>query len=175
MMLGQYDFASAAATTDTPEPDSNTPNSNTTESNTNRARAKTRNTLIRPALDAIAVFTILCVLCLSIGAAPSSAGPNVPRTSTVQAAAAPLAMKALGDANARPVVEIATTSSPENPDAVYLRTSAQAAWTLLMIGLSITAALNMALLRHLRQAYAQPRSHPRWKDPSRPDHTNFSA
>ena len=150
-MLGQNDFdRTIAAGTD------NSANSDQNSQSTT-IRTKTRNTLIRPALDAIGVFAILCILCLSIGTAPSSASPNAPRTSTFQSTAAPMTMKAVGEADVQPVVEIATTSSPANPDAVYRRTSAQAAWTLLMIGLSITAALNLALLRHLRGAYAQPR------------------
>jgi cell division septation protein DedD len=112
---------------------------------------------IRPILDATGTFAILCLISLSIGAAPSSASPNVSSTVTYQATQSSIATKALGDAETRPVVEIATTSSPANADAVYHRTSVQAAWALLLLGLSIAAALNMALLRHLRQAYATPK------------------
>ena len=90
-----------------------------------------------------------------------------------------MTMKAVGEADVQPVVEIATTSSPANPDAVYRRTSAQAAWTLLMIGLSITAALNFALLRHLQGFMPNPGpgiwAQPRCRDQSPPDHTNLSA
>jgi hypothetical protein len=120
-------------------------------------RAKARRALFRPILDAAGTFALLCLICLSMGAGPTAASPNVPSVTTYQAALSPGAMKAIGESDVRPVVEIATTSSPSNADAVYHRTSAQAAWALLMIGFSIVAALNMALFRHLRQAYASPR------------------
>ena len=55
------------------------------------------------------------------------------------------------------MIEIATTSSTNNADAVFHRTSAQAAWALLMIALSIVVALNLALFRHMRQAYTPAR------------------
>jgi hypothetical protein len=117
---------------------------------------RARTSFIRPILDATGTFAILCLISLSIGAAPSSASPNVPSSVTYQATQSSIAMKALGTTDTRPVVEIATTSSPANADAVYHRTSVQAAWALVLLGLSIAAALNMALLRHLRQAYASP-------------------
>lgn len=111
---------------------------------------------MRPILDAVGTFLILCLISLAFGAGPSSASPNVPSAPTFPAAQTLAAMKAVADADVRPVVEIATTSSSANADAVYHRTSAQAAWALILLGLSAAAALNMALLRHLRQAYATP-------------------
>jgi hypothetical protein len=120
-------------------------------------RSKARTTLVRPALDAAGAFLFLCLICLSFGAAPSSASPTFSSFNTLQMAPPPSAMKAVGKADLQPVIEIATTSSPANADAVYRRTSFQAAWGLLLIGLSAAAALNMALLRHLRRAYAVPR------------------
>ena len=121
------------------------------------ARTKARGAFIRPIIDATGAFAILCLICLSVGAGPSSASPNIPSPTVYQATLTPTAMKAPGSQDVRPVVEIATTSSAANADAVYHRTSAQAAWALLMTGLSITAALNMAFFRHLRKAYASPR------------------
>jgi hypothetical protein len=120
-------------------------------------RSKIRTSLVRPILDAAGTFAILCLICLSVGAAPSSASPNVPAAVTYQNAQKPVAIKAIAEADVHPVVEIAITSSPANADAVYHRTSAQAAWALILLGLSAAAALNMALFRHLRQAYASPR------------------
>lgn len=121
------------------------------------SRPKARSALIRPILDAAGTFAVLCFVCLSLGAAPSSASPNVTSFNTLQLVPSPDAIKALGQSDVRPVIEIATTSSPDNADAVYRRTSFQAAWVLLMLGLSLVAALNMALFRHMRNAYASPR------------------
>ena len=120
-------------------------------------RVKTRTMFLRPVLDAAATFAVLCILGLTLGTAPTSASPNIPGAASYQAALSPAAVKAIGELNERPVVEIATTSSAASPDAVYRRTSVQAAWGLLMLALSVVAALNMALFRHLRQAYADPR------------------
>jgi hypothetical protein len=143
MMLDTKDIASKPANL---EPDTAYQN-----------RSRIRTSLMRPILDAAGTFAILCLICLSVGAAPSSASPNVPGVATYQATQQPAAIKAIAEADVHPVVEIAITSSPTNADAVYHRTSAQAAWALILLGLSAAAALNLALLRHLRQAYASPR------------------
>lgn len=132
------------------------------------SRSKARYTLIRPVLDTAGAFLFLCLICLSFGAAPSSASPNVATFTTLQLAQPPVAMKAVASSASQPVIEIATTSSPANADAVYRRTSFQAAWGLLMIGLSLVVALNMALYRHLRQAYAVPQ-----RREKAPESTNF--
>jgi hypothetical protein len=58
------------------------------------------------------------------------------------------------------MVEIATTSSSQAPDAVYRRTSATAAWLLLSLAFSLLIAFNMAILRHMRRAYAPKCSRP---------------
>jgi hypothetical protein len=122
------------------------------------ARAKARRVLLRPMIDAALVFALLCMVGMTIGTAPSSASPNVPGPTTYQMTLSPAVAKALAsDQDVRPVIEIATTSSLQSPDAVFRRTSAQAAWALLMIALSVVAALNLALFRHMRQAYAAPR------------------
>ena len=138
------------------------------------AHNKLRALYVRPILDAAGTFAILCLICLSVGAAPSSASPNVPAAATYQAAQQPAAIRAIADSDVRPVVEIATTSSPANADAVYHRTSAQAAWALVLLGLSVAAALNMALYRHLREAYASPRRRgSQNRAESAADHGNF--
>jgi hypothetical protein len=120
-------------------------------------RSKVRKLLLRPMLDAATVFAMLSFLGLALGTVPTSASPNIPSINGYQVSPSPTVMKALGAEDVRPVVEIATTSSPNSPDAVYRRTSEQAAWGLLMIALSLVAALNLALFRHMRQAYASPR------------------
>lgn len=120
-------------------------------------RYKARSVLLRPILDAAIVFVALCMIGLTLGTAPSSASPNVPAITGYQVSLSPSVMKALADQDVRPVIEIATTSSTNNADAVFHRTSAQAAWALLMIALSIVVALNLALFRHMRQAYTPAR------------------
>ena len=120
-------------------------------------RAKVRRLFLRPMLDAAIVFSVLCFLGLTLGTVPTSASPNVPSINGYQISPSPAVVKALGADDVRPIIEIATTSSPNSPDAVYRRTSAQAAWALLMIALSVVAALNLALFRHMRQAYTPPK------------------
>ncbi len=124
---------------------------------TTGGRQKARKVLLRPVLDAAVVFIALCMIGLTLGTAPSSASPNVPAVTGYQVTLSPSVVKALADQDVRPVIEIATTSSTKNADAVFHRTSAQAAWALLMIALSIVVALNLALFRHMRQAYTPAR------------------
>ena len=69
-------------------------------------------------------------------------------------------LPALGEADNPPIIEIATTASATSPDAVYRRTSTAAAWLLLSFAFSLVAALNLAFIRHMRRAYANPRSNP---------------
>ena len=72
------------------------------------------------------VFIALCMIGLTLGTAPSSASPNVPAVTGYQVTLSPSVVKALADQDVRPVIEIATTSSTKNADAVFHRTSAQA-------------------------------------------------
>jgi len=121
-------------------------------------RTRARSVLFRPMIDAIAVFSVLCLVCVSCGSAPSSASPHVPAPRANFALSVDsIAQQAVAHSDFRPVVEIATTSSPDNPDAVFRRTSALAASILLMASLSIVIAFNMALFRHMRRAYAPRR------------------
>lgn len=55
----------------------------------------------------------------------------------------------------RPLVEIATTESADSANALVGRTSIDAAWILLGIGLSAILALNAMLIDHLRRRYAR--------------------
>jgi hypothetical protein len=70
------------------------------------------------------------------------------------ASAKAAAIKAVAEPGPLPIVQIATASSPA--DAVYRQTSVTAAWSLLGVAFSLMAALNLALLRHLKRAYATP-------------------
>lgn len=124
------------------------------------SRIKARQVLLRPVLDASMVFAALCLIGLTFGTAPSSASPNVPPSHSYQMTVSPMVLKALSEGDVQPVIEIATTNSPDSPDAVFRRTSAQAAWALLMIALSVVVALNLAMFRHMRQAYAPVRRRP---------------
>lgn len=124
------------------------------------ARVQTRSMFLRPMVDAAIAFAVLCIVGLTYTTAPTSAGPTTHGISALQATFPSAVVKAIGDQDVRPVVEIATTSSPANDDAAYRRTSVQTAWALLMIALSIVAALNLALFRHMRQAYKTPRRRP---------------
>ena len=120
-------------------------------------RTKARKALVRPVADASIVFAVLCLIGLTFGPAASSASPNIPNINGYQTSILSPASKTLGDRSARTVVEIAATRSAADPNAIYRQTSTQAAWGLLMIALSIVAAVNMAFLRHMRQAYTPPR------------------
>lgn len=115
-----------------------------------------RNVLFRPIIDAVIAFALLCFVSLALGIGPTSASPHIPQTAFSHAlGAAPAAQKAIASAGDRPdVFEIATTKSANSANAVYGRTSFQAAWFLLMLSVSAMVALNLALLRHMRKAYA---------------------
>lgn len=120
---------------------------------------KARSFLFRPIIDAAAAFAVLCVLGMAIGIGPTAASPHFPTPhSSYALSGTPAVQKAIASAGDRPdAVEIATTSSPNSPNAVYGRTSIQAAWILLMLSVSGIVALNMALYRHMRTAYSPRR------------------
>ena len=125
--------------------------------NTTQDRTKVRKLLLRPAIDAAVVFSALCVFSIVCGPAPSSARPSIAGPTGYAMTMSPAVVEAIGISEPRPIVEIATTASPTSPEAVYRRTSAQTAWMLLLMSLSVIVALNMALFRHLRQAYTPRR------------------
>ncbi len=116
-------------------------------------RSLDRMFLLRPVIDAAVAFTVLFLLCVSIGAAPLSASPQMPPATSLQFTVTPLTLTALDRGKVVPVVQIAA----DGDAAIYHRTSMQAAWGLLLISLSIVAAFNMALVRHMMRAYAVPR------------------
>jgi hypothetical protein len=125
---------------------------------TGESRQRTRLLFVRPAVDAIAALALFMLATMTLASAPTAANPHL-------AGAAPqftsTVTPAIADAGDRPIVEIATTSSPQAADAVYRRTSSSAAWVLLSLAFSILVAFNLAFLRHMRQAYAHPRNRPR--------------
>jgi hypothetical protein len=120
-----------------------------------RANPKYHRLVLRPLLDATIaglVFTLAssAVMCThaKAGIVSASLHSAVPSPSSTKLGP----IKAVAQPAPLPIVQIATASSPA--DAVYGRTSATAAWTLLGVAFSLMAALNLAMLRHLKRAYA---------------------
>ena len=123
-------------------------------------RPKYRRFMVRPLVDAAAAWLVFGFATAMVTCAPLSAGTNVASPaafSALERAARPAAVKAVGEPGPAPIIEIATTSSPANADAVYRRTSASAAWGLLGIAVSLLVALNLSIVRHLRRVYATPK------------------
>lgn len=120
-------------------------------------RPKYRRFVVRPIIDAAAAWLVFGLVTAMATSAPLSAGTNPAAFAGLERAAKPAAVKAVGEPGPAPLIEIATTSSPANADAVFRRTSASAAWVLLGIAFSILAALNLTIFRHLRRAYATPK------------------
>ena len=121
-------------------------------------RMRVRVAFIRPAIDAAAALALFMFATMTLASAPTSANPH---NFGAHGQFASPATPAIADTGRPPIVEIATTSSPQAADAVYRRTSSAAAWVLLSFAFSLVAALNMAFLRHMRRAYANPRNRPR--------------
>ncbi len=119
---------------------------------------------VRPAIDAAVALVLFMIVSMALTCAPSSANPQNPGS---------VAQLRSLVAEERPIVEIATTSSPEAPDAVYRRTSFSAAWVLLSFAFSILVAFNLAFLRHMRRAYAKDRSRERPAAPGRSSSTGI--
>jgi hypothetical protein len=120
-------------------------------------RFRARHHVVRPALDAIGALVVFTLVSAIIVSHPSAASPHTVGTVMVETTHATLIQNAVvnEDDNA-PVVQIATTSSSKNSNAVFRRTSTDAAWGLLAVAFSILAALNLAIFRHLRRVYAVP-------------------
>lgn len=125
-------------------------------------RVRARGKVLRPALDALgalAVFTMVSVVLVShpSAASPSVASPRTVGLVMLESPNATLIQNAVvDDDDNAPIVQIATTVSSNSSDAVYRRTSADAAWGLLAIAFSLLAALNLAFFRHLRKVYVAP-------------------
>ena len=118
-------------------------------------RPKLRYAFLRPALDACAAFGLFVLMTLALSSGPSSASPhhflNAPVTMGKPA------NPALAEYREGKVFEVASKSSAATNVAVYRQTDTASAWLLLSLAFSGLAAFNMALIRHLQQAYASPR------------------
>ncbi len=118
-------------------------------------RPKLRYAFWRPALDACAAFSLCVLVSLGLSSDPTSASPHhllSPGLSSNY-----VASPAVATPGERPIFNVATRTSASADDAVYRQTGIVAAWLLLSFAFSLLAALNLALVRHLRQAYANPR------------------
>lgn len=120
-----------------------------------RAHPKYRRLVWRPLVDAAAagvLFTLVSstIICnhARAGIVPAAFG------GVALAAQNSAAEKAVAEPGPQPIVQIATATSPA--DAVYRQTSTMAAWGLLGVAFSLMTALNLAILRHLKRAYAVP-------------------
>ena len=124
-----------------------------------QARAsRRRHRLRRPFLDA-AGTALLFVMLTSVGtSAPVKAYPFAVAAGGIERSMTSHTMKAIAEDRPAPIIEIATTSSPRNPDAVFRRTSSTTAWVLLGLSLSLLTALNLSIIRHLRRVYVRPKA-----------------
>ena len=120
-------------------------------------RSKARMTLIRPAVDALAAFVVFAFAVLAWTCAPSSASPNVPPSSAYQRMAAPEGFGSTQEAKSAAITAVAAKSTFGGPAELTAASERQISWGLLAIAFSLLAALNLAVLRHLKQAYAMPR------------------
>jgi hypothetical protein len=120
------------------------------------SRPKLRYAFIRPALDACAAFGLFVLMTLALSSGPSSASPHHFLSAPV--AISQPASPALAEAGDGKIFEVTSKTSGVATSAAYRQTDMTSAWLLLSLAFSVLAAFNMALIRHLRQAYASPRN-----------------
>ncbi len=121
-------------------------------------RSKLRYTFLRPALDACVAFAMFVLVSLAFSSGPSSASPH--RLLSPGTASALLTSPTVATPNDHQIFHVAARPAATAQDPVRRQTDTAAAWLLLSFAFSALAALNMALVRHLRQAYADPRKRP---------------
>lgn len=117
-------------------------------------RTKYRRRVTRPLIDAAIAGIVFTLVSSAVVCSHARAGTTPSVFSGVQYAITPAATNAVAEPGPLPIIQIATASSPA--DAVYRQTSISAAWSLLGVAFSMMAALNLAVLRHLKRAYASP-------------------
>jgi hypothetical protein len=122
-----------------------------------RAMPKYRRLVWRPLIDAAAAGVLFTLVSSTLICNHAKAGTTPIAFAGIAhaAAARPVVVNAVAEKEPLPIVHIATARS--SADAVYRQTSLTAAWGLLGVAFSLMAALNLAMLRHLKRAYA-PRS-----------------
>jgi hypothetical protein len=113
------------------------------------AKSQSRRYLVlRTVLDMCSAFALFVGLSLVLSSGPTSASPHqIPNPGMADPAVWTAPGAILGELQHN--LPVWQSAAPHH-DAV-------AAWLLLSLAFSIVAALNMALVRHLRQAYANPR------------------
>ncbi|HEY8194231.1 MAG TPA: hypothetical protein VIF13_04210 [Hyphomicrobium sp.] len=120
-------------------------------------RPRRRSVVLRPILDAIVAGTVFLFLTCLTSSAPVRACPFSAAFAGIEHSIKPSTLKAVGEPGPAPIIEIATTSSAWDSNAVFRRTSDTAAWSLLGLSISLLAALDLAIFRHLRRVYAVQR------------------
>ena len=116
---------------------------------------KLRYTLLTPARDACVAFALFVLVSLALSSGPSSASPNHllgPGPSFTL-----LANPAVATPGDQRIFNVAAKTSAIADGGASRQTDTAASWLLLSLAFSLLAALNMALVRHLRVAYANPR------------------
>lgn len=125
------------------------------ESRAEAKRRQARRKAWKPARDALIAFAVFPLLALTVGSGPLLAGPTA--VATVDFGNSAAVIKALDDQAPAPVVQIATVAPHDEADALYRRTSFDAAWVLLGASFALIVALNLAVARHLSRAYTRRR------------------
>lgn len=120
-------------------------------------RRNSSHSLMRLAADAIVAFALFGLVSACLMSAPSSANPGQAAFNVPHQTVSSLALKAIGEPGGRPVVQIATTGSAADTASVVRWNSVNVAWVLLALAFSGIVAMNLAVVRHLRRAYAAPR------------------
>jgi hypothetical protein len=110
-----------------------------------------RLTLIAVASTALAFATLAAMTSNDTSAANASSSPVASAHDI-----APKPAHVAAPNYVRPLVEIATTASTHDSKALFGRTSRDAGWVLLGLGLSVLISLNWLLVAHLDRAYARP-------------------
>ncbi len=117
-------------------------------------RPKHRSLVWRPLLDAAIAGIAFTLVSSTVVCNHAKAGTTPAAFAGIEHASRRPVVRALARPGPLPIVHIATAASPA--DAVYRQTSAAAAWSLLGVAFSLLAALDLAMLRHLKRAYARP-------------------
>ena len=112
-----------------------------------------RRHLVRSMVDAVAAFALFAIASMTLASAPSSASPT------------PMSRNATGpsivvQAKVNPAGTMpfqANSFASTGAMATISATGSQTAWVLLGLAISLLAAINLALIRHLREAYSHPR------------------
>ena len=125
------------------------------DDHSNTSRPKLRNAFLRPARDACVAFGLFVLVSLALSSGPTSASPH--RLLSPNPGFALLTTHAVATPGGQQIFNVAAKRSTVVSSEAYRPTDTTAPWLLLSLAFSLLAALNMALVRHLRQAYANPR------------------